>query len=69
MNSKKDCPPRFNDDLAIEVARSIRLFERLVFLASVSNVGIDIVRIAAEDLLSSIADHDHSLGQLHKTNV
>jgi len=69
MNGKNDYPSRFDDDLAIEVARSIRLFKKLIFLGSVSSVGIDIVKMAAADLLSSIALHDESLRQMHKTKA
>jgi len=69
MNGKNDYPSRFDDDLAIEVARSIRLFKKLIFLGSVSSVGIDIVKMAAADLLSSIAVHDESLHQMHKTKA
>lgn len=66
MSDKKDYPFRFDDGLAIEVARSIRLFKKLIFLGSVSSVGIDIVKLAAADLLSSIAAHEQSLQHTYK---
>lgn len=66
MRDKKDYPIRFDDSLAIEVARSIRLFKKLIILGSVSSVGIDIVKLAAADLLSSIAEHEQSLQHGYK---
>ena len=65
MCEKKGGRAPYDDDLANEVARSIRLFKSLIIIGSVSRVGVDIVRKAAEELLSTINHRDLALHQIH----
>jgi hypothetical protein len=67
MNSKIDDlgQVEIDDETALQFATSIQIFRHMILSDSVSDLGIQLVKMAAAELLEAIAEEPHSHPQIH----